>query len=159
MYNKANMVGVKVKKKIFCFLLIIAFVLIIFGFGLFVGSEIYKGGPVGIYSISSDGYKPAWNAIVAYMFILISIPSSIVSIIFSFVRINILNDISRIINFIIGIFIFIAGLLIAFVPKVFLSFNNYMLKNPSEGFIASAIILMISGIIFLIPALFDNKRY
>lgn len=112
-----------------------------------------------MYSISSDTYKPAWNAIVAYMFILISIPSSIVSIIFSFVRINILNDISRIINFIIGISIFIAGLLIPFVPMVFLTFNSYMLKNPSGGFIASAIILMISGIIFLIPALLDNKRY
>ena len=147
------------KNKIFYFILLIAFVLIIFGFGLFIGSEIYKGGPVGMYSISSDKYKPAWNAIVAYMFILISIPSAIVSIIFSFVRINILNEISRIMDFIVGISAFISGILIPFVPKVFLSVNNTIQKNPTEGFVASAIILMVSGIIFLISALLDKKHY
>ena len=156
-------------------LAIVAFILLLATNGLTYANEIGGQKVTGFYSASAvmfgqgksqtasggialtgdfDG-KGAWNAVLAFVFLLIALVLLLISAITVFVKIKALEKFGGIIALAAGALLLVAGIFVFFTKGAFAAANDYGdMENwgLGAGWVVAAILAILGGIVSACPA-------
>ena len=105
---------------------------------------------------ADDGVKGAWNAILAFIFLIVALVALVVSSIMVFVQIKALEKFSGLIALVAGGLLLVAGIFMFFTKGAFAAANDWEdgLKDYGLGaaWVISAILAILGGLVSAFPA-------
>ena len=122
---------------------------------LFGQGEVVALGTTGKYT-ADDGVKNAWNAILAFIFIIVALVALLLSSVMVFVKIKAVEKFSGIIALVAGALLLVAGIFVFFTKDAFATANDW--KNALEDYnlgaawVVSAILAIVGGVVSAFPA-------
>lgn len=156
-------------------LAVVAFILLLASNGLTYANEVGGQKLTGFYSASAvmfgqgkyqaasggvsitadfDG-KGAWNAVLAFIFVIVALLALLVSAITVFVKVKALEKFGGLIALVAGGLLLVAGIFVFFTKGAFAAANDYGdMENWSvgAGWIVAAILAILGGLVSACPA-------
>ena len=163
-------------------LAIVAFILLLAGQALVHDYQVlgqnmhdFYSGPVVLFGqgeaavlgtsvkyAADDGIKSAWNAILAFIFIIVALVALLLSSIMVFVKIKALEKFGGIIALVAGGLLLVGGIFMFFTRDAFATANEVDLKDFMLGapWVISAILAIVGGVVSAFPAVaaFVSKK-
>lgn len=109
----------------------------------------------GISVVGEFEGKAAWNAILAFIFIIVALVALLVSSITVFVKIKVLEKFGGIIALVSGGLLLVAGIFVFFTLPAFASANEWNNTNNfalGAGWVVAAILAIVAGVVSAFPA-------
>ena len=155
-------------------LAIVAFILLLAGQALVHDYQVlgqsmhdFYSGPVVLFGqgdaavlgtsvkyAADDGIKSAWNAILAFIFIIVALAALILSSIMVFVKIKAIEKFGGIIALVAGGLLLVGGIFMFFTKDAFASANDAQLDGYALGaaWVIGAILAILGGVVSALPA-------
>lgn len=117
---------------------------------------LFGNGNACVASIKGtiEDAKAAWNAVLAFIFLIIALVALIVSSLMVFVKIKALEKFGGIIALAAGGLLLVAGIFLFFTVPAFAAANDWNLDKYGLGaaWVVSAILAIVAGIVSALPA-------
>ena len=109
---------------------------------------------VGSLTVNFDG-KGAWNAVLAFIFVIVGLVALLVSSLMVFVKIKVLEKFSGLIALVAAGLLLVAGIFVFFTKGAFSAANDYgEMQNwgLGAGWVVAAILSILAGVVSAFPA-------
>ncbi len=108
----------------------------------------------GLSAVSDFEGKLAWNALLAWIFVLVALLALLISSVMVFVKIKALEKFGGLIALVAGGLLLVAGIFLFFTLPAFASANEYNMNDwgLGAGWVIGAILAIVGGVVSALPA-------